>query len=243
MRRQCWQDCSCVDSIHGPHLITQESPSTTPSHLYYCCHALFNTESAVLSHTHMEDTCSPDRARWIITLDWATMVTCSGGTGQIRDSDERREMNTGRVVHISLRSVGHAPEMSHREPEASASTADQHRFPKHGKASRSDSGERHQNKQTWLLLMTLGSLAALLPDCAQLDAFKGATSLLMPEAVRCERIIKGRHIHYTYLNKWIHSKTVENCRPMLIKQFPVIHFEYASNQGSKSRSLELLMSM
>lgn len=40
----------------------------------------------------------------------AQAVTCSGGTGQISDSDERREMDTGRFVHISLRAVSHGSE-------------------------------------------------------------------------------------------------------------------------------------
>lgn len=40
----------------------------------------------------------------------AQAVTCSGGTRQISDSDERREMDTGRFVHISLRAVSHGSE-------------------------------------------------------------------------------------------------------------------------------------
>lgn len=41
-------------------------------------------------------------------------VTCSGGTGKTRDSDERGEMHAGRIVHIRLRTVGHSPRMSRR---------------------------------------------------------------------------------------------------------------------------------
>lgn len=41
-------------------------------------------------------------------------------------------MNTGRIVHISLWTVGHTAQMSHREPQTSAATAGQHRTPPPG---------------------------------------------------------------------------------------------------------------
>ena len=47
----------------------------------------------------------------------ADTVTCSCGTRQIRNSDERRETDTGRIVNISVWTVGHAPEMLHSTPK------------------------------------------------------------------------------------------------------------------------------
>lgn len=45
---------------------------------------------------------------WLHTAD-SDMVTCSSGTGQIRDSDERWETVTRRVVNISLWTLSHVP--------------------------------------------------------------------------------------------------------------------------------------
>lgn len=74
-KKQCRATVSrsvAISWVNVPHLITQESPSTTTSHRCYCWPSLWWL-------------IMPRRQRrWIITL-----FTCSGGTGQIGDRDER----------------------------------------------------------------------------------------------------------------------------------------------------------
>ncbi len=83
-------------------------------------------------------------------MNHSVTVTCSGGTGQIRHSDERWEMNTGWIVHISFWAVGHAPQMSLRQPESGDPAGERPWFPQIREIQRSKSDERHQNKQAWL---------------------------------------------------------------------------------------------
>ena len=109
--------CSCSHAVdmhwmYGPHLNTQDSPSTTASVLLLLS---LNTEpSSTLCTRWIPALLSPPDRTGITARP--AVVTCSGGPGQIH-SDERREGNTGRVVRISFLTVGHAPEkMSHRQP-------------------------------------------------------------------------------------------------------------------------------
>lgn len=58
------------------------------------------------------------------TDESSDVVTCSSA-GQIRHSDERGEVDGGRLVDSSLWlwTVGHAPRVSHRQSETRASAA------------------------------------------------------------------------------------------------------------------------
>lgn len=106
-------DLSLQTDCRGPHLITQETPLTTP---HICIIVVMLTE--VIARTlHVEHTRAPGRSDDSSCTVDSAVVTCSSGTGQIRDGNERWEVDTGRLVCITLRTVGHAPEMSRRQPE------------------------------------------------------------------------------------------------------------------------------
>lgn len=130
--------------MHMPHLITQESLSSTSQHLILNLHGSVSSLFVIFKPAARTERFMRTDESSLPTLH-SDVVTCSS-TGQIRHSDERGEIDTGRLVNISLWlwTVGHAPRVSHRQPEMSASAAG----PQNPETQRSSSDKRHENKQT-----------------------------------------------------------------------------------------------